>query len=233
MITHFGLFWSTADVKWKGQRALLLGREKIRLERRGAPSKAEKNTEKDFGPFVGLYCLYQEGRLIYVGEAGLGNKSTLGKRLLDHTVDHLADTWDEFSWFGRDAVDKATLSSTLDGFAQLEAVLIAIVNPGSNKQSGAFKGAIQVFQIPDENSEGDVDTKFARVMKRLEEIEAYIKPPKKAGPQPKQGSGMFVRLEKIESILLDISQRPALKPPAKKRGPKPKLLIEDIGDPEQ
>jgi hypothetical protein len=57
MITHYGLFWSERDVYWGKQRSsgVLLGREKSPLDRRGAPTKEERENAKDYRDYVGLY----------------------------------------------------------------------------------------------------------------------------------------------------------------------------------
>jgi len=73
----------------------------------------------------------------------------------------MAGRWDTFSWFGRrDCAGQADIRSSL---ALVEAISIAIINPGFNKQSGSFSGANQVFQIPHELAEGDLETKLARL----------------------------------------------------------------------
>lgn len=182
MITHYGLFWSSADVLWsgvKGTPGLLQGREKTRLERPGRPSKSESEKAKDFSAFVGVYCLYRGAQLVYVGEAGLDNKSNFFKRLSQHLSDHLADRWDTFSWFGRPAGDlNEATGEAKAALAQLEAVLIAVTNPGFNKQNGAFHGAVQVFQVPHDRADGDLETKFERLMGKLEAIEKIVTPPR-------------------------------------------------------
>jgi hypothetical protein len=144
---------------------------------------------KDFSNYIGIYCLYRSGRLLYVGEAGLGNNSHLFKRLNQHRTDHLADRWDEFSWFGRPSQSNNLDIPSATALAQLEAVLIAVTNPGFNKQSGTFSGATQVFQVPNEKADGDIDTKLARMMAKLEDIEAKVTPPtvpNKRGRMPKE-----------------------------------------------
>ena len=76
MITHYGLFWSERSVFWGRQKksGQLLGRIRTKRDGRGRPTKAEREVKKDFRNFVGIYCLYESGELIYVGEAGLGTK---------------------------------------------------------------------------------------------------------------------------------------------------------------
>lgn len=174
MITHYGLFWSERDVFWgrgkaKGQ---LLGREKSRLGRQGAPTKAERENAKCYREWVGLYCLYGGGELIYVGEAGLGTRSTIFERLVQHRKGGMADRWDGFSWFGRENIEGEC--KTLTALQQLEAISIAMINPGFNRQNGTFSGATQVFQVPHEKSEGDIETKLARMSEQLSTLQQMI-----------------------------------------------------------
>ena len=170
MITHYGLFWSERDVFWgrPGKLGQLLGREEQQREQRGAPSKTEREeSQKDFREYVGLYCLYGDNKLLYIGETGLGTDSNLFGRLKQHRKGMMAGRWDRFSWFGRETcTGQASIENALK---QLEAVTIAIINPGFNKQAGAF-GATQVFQIPHEKSEGDLETKLSRIAKQIDEL---------------------------------------------------------------
>ncbi|HWO56404.1 MAG TPA: hypothetical protein VNN55_02435 [bacterium] len=170
MITHYGLYWSERHVFWGRQKRAgqLLGREKTPLARRGAPSSAERGKAGDFRNFVGVYCLYGDGKLLYIGEAGLGTKRTLFARLKKHRKGPLAGRWDRFSWFGRDSASGRC--GVKEALAQLEAVSIAIINPGFNKQSGAFAGAIQVFQVPHQEAEGDMETKVDRIARIVSEL---------------------------------------------------------------
>lgn len=175
MITHYGLFWSERDVYWGKQndQGELLGRSK-QLGRRGAPTKEERKNSVDFRNYVGLYCLYGDGELLYVGEAGLDSNRTLFERLKEHRKGSLAGRWDAFSWFGRENSDgDCEVKSSL---AQLEAIAIAIINPGFNKQGGTFQGATQIFQVVHEKAEGDMETKLERLM---DEIQSLRPPPEK------------------------------------------------------
>jgi hypothetical protein len=162
MITHYGLNWSERDVFWgrPKQPGQLLGRERT-LKRQGAPTKEERQKSKDYRNFIGVYCLYGGGDLIYIGEAGLNSKSTLFSRLRQHRSGALAGRWDTFSWFGRPNCDGET--SNKKALALVEAISIAIINPGFNKQAGSFCGAKQVFQVPHERAEGDMETKLTRL----------------------------------------------------------------------
>lgn len=170
MITHYGLFWSERAVFCGRPRnaGQLLGREREPLGRRGAPTKAERDNAKDYREYVGIYCLYGDGDLLYVGEAGLGTERKLFDRLKEHRKGPLAGRWDRFSWFGRPNCDGNT--PVLGALGQLEAVSIAIINPGFNKQAGTFSGATQVFQVPHEDSEGDLETKLARLSAKIDAL---------------------------------------------------------------
>lgn len=172
MITHYGLFWSERDVFWgrRKNKGQLLGRTKTPLGHPGAPTREEKAKATDFREYIGLYCLYGDGELLYIGEAGLGTKSTLFDRLKQHRQGPMSGRWESFSWFGRAA---CTGETKVEGaLAQLEAISIAIINPGFNKQGGAFGGAAQVFQVPHDDAEGDIETKLARLADKIELLSA-------------------------------------------------------------
>lgn len=171
MITHYGLFWSEADVLWSGWKSTpssLLGREKEPLGRKGAPTAEQRDKARDYQKFVGLYCLYGEGELIYIGEAGLDTQQTLFSRLKAHRRGPLSGRWDSFSWFGRENCEEKVDSKA--ALQQLEAIAIAIINPGFNKQAGAFGKAKQVYQVPHPESDGDVFTRLSRMEETLNEI---------------------------------------------------------------
>ncbi len=169
MITHYGLLWNERDVFW-GKRNLngaLRGKGGQRWGRADALTKSEITTYDDYREFIGLYCLYSDNSLVYVGEAGIGSKedgtkSTIYSRLKNHRNGPMAGRWNRFSWFGRQ--DREGDSKVSTALAQLEAVTIAIINPGFNKQSGTFKGATQIYQVPDARAEGDLETKVNRLL---------------------------------------------------------------------
>ena len=112
----------------------------------------------DFREQVGIYALYANYDLIYVGQAGTGN-NRLFNRLNAHRSDHLSERWDRFSWFGALPVTEENelgnhntigaytgysnndpqgfMASTLNIF---EAVLIAASEPKLNLQRGKWVG---------------------------------------------------------------------------------------------
>ena len=168
MITHYGLFWSEADVFWGRQKnsGKFLGRPKNPIGRRGAPTNLERAKAKDFSHFKGIYALYNDYQLVYVGQAGIGNEHSLIQRIRHHRKDHLANRWHHFCWFGLDDIPKTVRCEM--ALNQLEAVCIALTNPGLNKQSGAFGDAEQVYQVPHPEADGDLETKLARLLQQEE-----------------------------------------------------------------
>ena len=150
MIRTFGLFWKRQGVHWgvrgPGGAGTLLGAS----QRGDAP-------EIDFRDQRGIYALYSEFELVYVGQTGAGGNRLLA-RLRNHLSDHLADRWDRFSWFGtryvlaegelsQDAVHANT--KTTVALDVLEAVAIAIAEPRLNLRRGNWNspGATQYFQV--------------------------------------------------------------------------------------
>ena len=182
MITHYGLFWSERSVFWGRQRKRgeLRGRIKPNTGRRGASTKEQREEkQRDYRKFVGIYCLYGGGDLLYVGEAGLGTKeTTLFSRLNSHRKGPMSGRWDKFSWFGceRERLDEEGPRIThKTALAQLEAILIAITNPRFNKQSGTFAKANQVFQVAHNEADGDIADKLRKMEDRMEEMLTEIK----------------------------------------------------------
>lgn len=178
MITHYGLFWSERDVFWGRQNnpGQLRGRVRIQRDQRGAPTREERdNAEEDFRDYVGVYCLYGGGDLLYIGEAGLGTRETLFNRLKTHREGQLSGLWNKFSWFGRKRYKKKKKTGIDVALRQLEAISIAIVNPSFNKRYGTFRNADEVLQVPHEQAEGDMEAKLARMADDIVALRQEIK----------------------------------------------------------
>jgi hypothetical protein len=99
---------------------------------------------------------------VYVGQGGNGN-ATLFTRLKNHMDGQLWNRWQFFSWVGfRDVNADGKLSgqqnvdSGVSGFKysdalnEIEGILIEIIEPKLNKQSGRLKGAREYRQFRDE-----------------------------------------------------------------------------------
>lgn len=150
LIRNYGLFWVRDDVFW--------GRQKNAGTLLGVESGRKKGSDVDFREQTGIYALYADYELVYVGQTAGSGKQLLG-RLKDHLYYDLAGRWNRFSWFGTRQVlaggklkaPKAGASTSL-GLAlnHLEAILIHVAEPPLNRQGGRWGEATQYLQVRDE-----------------------------------------------------------------------------------
>jgi hypothetical protein len=145
LIQNYGLFWQRDRVKW--------GRGKSKGTLEGTLTGAKRAGSVDFREQRGIYVLYdQTFKIVYVGQAGRGNQSLFG-RLKQHKVDHLAERWARFSWFGTRYVtdewvladDAAIKTDRLGVLNHIEAILIATTEPPLNLQRGRFGSDVEQY----------------------------------------------------------------------------------------
>ena len=138
MIKSIGHLWSESDVFWGA------GSQAGRLW--GVPDRAKTADPTDFREQVGIYVLYANYDVVYVGQTGTGAQRLL-QRLKKHRDDHLARRWNRFSWFGvrwarktggLSAVAQASHPVLAQVLNHFEAILIDTVEPALNSQSGRF-----------------------------------------------------------------------------------------------
>ncbi len=146
LIRTVGLFWQADRVFWgagSSPGALL-----------GVPLKATTSDPVDFREQVGIYALYADYQLVYVGQAGAGNQ-TLFTRLKQHRKDDLVDRWNRFSWFGvRRVLNNKSLSNKTealhpvlsDVLNHVEGILIHTAEPPMNGQGGRFGENVTRYQ---------------------------------------------------------------------------------------
>jgi hypothetical protein len=155
MIKNFGLHWQLDKVFW--------GWQKNRGKLLGAASRSRLARPVDFRDQRGIYALYANYELVYVGQTGAGD-DRLFKRLKTHKIDHLSERWNRFSWFGTQWVtrenrlssDTAQLNSTVEAaLNSLEAISIAISEPRLNLQRGRWSDATQYFQYVEGQGEDE------------------------------------------------------------------------------
>jgi len=146
MIQSYGLHWRADRVFW--------GKPNVPGTLYGAASSSRRATCVDFRNQRGIYALYADYELVYVGQTGAGT-DRLFSRLKAHKSDHLSERWNRFSWFGTQWVtkagvisaDTASVSETVAASLNiLEAVSIAIAEPRLNLQRGKWSEATKYFQ---------------------------------------------------------------------------------------
>jgi hypothetical protein len=157
IIANMGLFWSRNKVRWKGNRGI--GSARLAGKRRSAKTRGVV----DFWKQTGIYALYAEYHLVYVGQAGLSDQSCLGNRLKQHLTDDLAGRWDMFSWFGLQKVKatdnivgkRAKLSVSSRGHLAnvLEGIVIEVAEPPMNSQKGRFGRRVERYIQEDDSVE--------------------------------------------------------------------------------
>lgn len=92
-IRCYGMFWDRSEVEWSPGSG---NRHQFRLL--GRVGKVSPKLQIcDFRTQRGIYVLYDDHGARYVG---LARGQDIGKRLREHTQDHLARKWERFSWFG-------------------------------------------------------------------------------------------------------------------------------------
>jgi len=189
IIANMGLFWKRDLVDWRGLKGRLPGTEQ----------NAKKEGEVDFADQVGLYALYAEYHLVYVGRANTG-QGCLGRRLKNHTGDHLAGRWDSFSWFGLKNVVKDGLGKKFNAKPRvpwdvlvrvLEGVLIEVAEPPQNGQGGCLNEVKQYLQVPWVNPDDD----HVRTSKYISDIARYLWEREQDGKQ--DGTGQLAAAAKV------------------------------------
>jgi len=154
IIRTYGLHWRLKRVNWgrRGEAGTLLG----------AASRSARARPVDFHEQRGIYALYADYELVYLGQTGAGNQRLFARlkshrfaRLKSHRSDHLSERWDRFSWFGTQWVTQqselsqdvaAVHESTEITLNILEAISIAIAEPRLNLQRGRWGEATQYYQ---------------------------------------------------------------------------------------
>jgi hypothetical protein len=95
---------------------------------------------------AGVYALYKNDRLYYVGLA-----SNMMRRINQHLKDRHRAKWDRFSVY---------LTNASDHIRPLEALVLRIVSPSGNRKMGRLSGAEDLFRtLSREMSERDKDNR--------------------------------------------------------------------------
>src|SRR5262249_17217998 len=124
----------------------------------GQRASARKQLEVNFREQSGIYALYADYKLVYIGQTG-GKGQRLLFRLNQHRKDDLAGRWYMLSWFGTrkvlktgnlKAVRAAAHPSHQNVLDHLEAILIHVGEPALNRQGGKWgQSVVQYLQLRD------------------------------------------------------------------------------------
>ncbi|MGA2320943.1 MAG: GIY-YIG nuclease family protein [Solirubrobacteraceae bacterium] len=146
LIAAYGEWWDPHAVEWGSQGAGNQGR----LE---GIEKGSRGLTIDIWDQRGIYVLFQDWSVMYVGKTG---NQPLGRRLKQHRADDVAGRWDRFSWFGvRNINADGSLGATPlpsrqvrapDVIATLEAVLIRVTTPSLNHRRESIPEAKLLVQ---------------------------------------------------------------------------------------
>lgn len=139
-VKAFGAYWSRDSILW--DKPKLLGQQQIGAD------------EVDLSEQIGVYLLYHEREVVYVGRA---TDRPIIKRLQEHTKGRLRARWDRFSWFGLYSVsekgelivNQPTDSDSESLIRTLEAVLIEAMEPRQNRRGGDHFSDIDYIQVED------------------------------------------------------------------------------------
>lgn len=130
IIKVFGMFWDRARIDWSKSNIKLLGQQN------------PKSDPVDFRAIRGIYLLYDQREVIYVGQA---IDSPIVKRLKDHTRDRLSGRWNRFSWFGVDGINPDGTVSKAEDISSIrlsdlanamEGIMIEGLEPRQNRKQG-------------------------------------------------------------------------------------------------
>jgi hypothetical protein len=163
LISNIGLFWREDYVFWGAgsQAGKLLG----------VDARNVTGNVVDFRNQIGIYALYADYDLVYVGQVGAGNQRLMA-RLKQHRKDDLANRWNRFSWFGtrpitptgdRLRAERGRFHPTLLAVLNhIEGILIHVAEPALNGQGGRFGERVHRFQQVRDERLGLPDSELLR-----------------------------------------------------------------------
>ncbi len=132
----YGRFWSRSLFEENIDQ-----KNKSKAHLYGGNIKQPKAISVDFFEHGGIYLLHKGYHVVYVGQA-----TSLGKRLLEHTRDEHRNRWDGFSWFSitisdefkEEGSSKKTTKKFKDEYIldTLEGMLIEVLGPERNRKAG-------------------------------------------------------------------------------------------------
>jgi hypothetical protein len=178
LIANMGLFWREDYVYWgepgRGNPGGLMG----------VRSTARTSEHVDFRDQKGIYVLYSDYNIVYIGQAGSGEDS-LYDRINKHRSNERAGRWDRFSWFGLCRVLKGEnkLAPPAENVGlkrttilnHIEGVLIHVAEPPLNRQGGKLPGVDNYLQVRDDRLPPTIAQLHEETHKQIARLEEQIK----------------------------------------------------------
>ncbi len=154
LVGAYGMFWDRSLIDWNAHGWRMLGRQGM---------NAGTIKIADFRKARGVYVLYSDTGIYYIGLASGGNG--IGGRLRDHLSDGHAERWSRFSWFAFDSPSEtetypdgvlrndhwAGVEEAEDKVVirEMEALLLAVASPPGNVQKTKFQEGSAWLQVAD------------------------------------------------------------------------------------
>jgi len=147
LISTFGTLWNPDIVNWG------IPDKKSRTELKGSFLHRNKKRIIDVTEGLGIYVLYKDYEIVYVGRAA---GATIGQRLKSHLTNRMEGRWDSFSFYLVNKVNKTSEKLAAapsvrqidpkETTESLEALLIEIANPPLNRRRESLANAIELIQ---------------------------------------------------------------------------------------
>jgi hypothetical protein len=144
-----GLFWPKSSIDTPHRKLL------------GSRTRGGRAGGVNFWKQVGIYALFREFNLVYIGQAGTRG---LGARLLEHKRGVFGERWDRFSWFGFGLVNQSRKLRAVPArfhvdqgvvLNHIEGILVEAAEPKLNGQGGKWKSAVTLYHPISENGNSE------------------------------------------------------------------------------
>lgn len=144
----------------------------------GLTTYRKKKIEVDVFAGTGVYVLYNDYKMIYVGKT-----DKLGSRLRNHLTNRMEGRWDSFSFYLVNKVNMVSESlaaspkqkqvKSSEICSTLEALLIDLANPPLNRKRESIPGAVQLEQLVPKNQKKNIDY-LREIAEGIAKLEAQI-----------------------------------------------------------
>ncbi|SRR6266540_34345 len=185
LFQNCGLYWFVDDVYFGKVGGGSVNKGELLGNRTPKPFQRDI----DFAEQIGVYALYANFSLIYVGQVGGGAGNRLLNRLRQHSNDGFKGRWNRFSWFGLRRVNanghvsnenEAFHPSRQEVLDHVEGIILQFAEPPLNGQDGRFGDTLEEYEQVRHPSLGLTDQQMLReVHKKIFRVKTGLKKKKK------------------------------------------------------